>query len=480
MNKKYLILLLLAVISTEIFGLIFGNVIKKSTTQTVILKTYGFSPDDLTIQKGTTVIFKTDAGQFFWPASDPHPVHTIYPQFDPREPIDPKKTWSFTFNKVGIWKFHDHLNPYFTGQITVLDQKQTSLNSNPCGKEGSKIQCWQAKINTTLEQNGLDKAFDVLADLYNSDSDFAVSCHGFTHTLGQKAYELFSQNKPFSLTPKVSYCGYGFYHGFMEAMYQSTGNLAGAGKFCRDIGEKLKEQTFDARGACYHGIGHGITDPHDARYQDKPQAMIDAGLKTCEKVSENQSDLFRCATGVYNATEILMSSRQYGFSIDPENPLGICNKQKIQYKSACYQNMVPPLLAVNAGDLEKSALSAEKIPEDENAVLTVNAIMVEAAHQNSPTAKNVSKYITFCRSLQNRLEQTCINSLSEGLMKYGPPQNEYKEAVAFCSSDLLSAQEKSGCYSRILSILRIWYSVDKSREICQSVDTKYQWQNCQY
>lgn len=81
----------------------------------------GFSPAELTIAKGETVTFRTTNGELFWPASNLHPSHTIYPEFDPLTPVQPNTVWSFTFEKPGEWKFHDHLAPYFTGVITVTE-----------------------------------------------------------------------------------------------------------------------------------------------------------------------------------------------------------------------------------------------------------------------------------------------------------------------------------------------------------------------
>ncbi|MBX9765383.1 cupredoxin domain-containing protein [Patescibacteria group bacterium] len=81
----------------------------------------GFSPDELSIKAGDTVTFKTVTGELFWPASNLHPSHLVYPEFDPTEPIQPNAVWSFTFTKPGEWKYHDHLAPYYTGVITVTE-----------------------------------------------------------------------------------------------------------------------------------------------------------------------------------------------------------------------------------------------------------------------------------------------------------------------------------------------------------------------
>jgi plastocyanin len=87
----------------------------------VTLTPDGFVPAEVTIQKGQTIAFNTTTKNLFWPASNLHPSHTIYPEFDPLEPVQPGAMWSFTFTKTGEWKFHDHLAPYFTGVITVVE-----------------------------------------------------------------------------------------------------------------------------------------------------------------------------------------------------------------------------------------------------------------------------------------------------------------------------------------------------------------------
>lgn len=92
---------------------------KSGETHTITLTSDGFVPNSITIKKGDTIIVRTTAGKHFWPASDIHPTHGIYPEFDPQDAIAPNKTWSFKFEKIGKWRFHDHLAPYFTGTIIV-------------------------------------------------------------------------------------------------------------------------------------------------------------------------------------------------------------------------------------------------------------------------------------------------------------------------------------------------------------------------
>ncbi len=88
----------------------------------IVLTEDGFVPDTISIRRGTTVVFTSTTGEYFWPASNLHPSHSIYSEFDPKEPIAPDGSWSFRFDKPGEWRFHDHIAPYYTGTITVTEE----------------------------------------------------------------------------------------------------------------------------------------------------------------------------------------------------------------------------------------------------------------------------------------------------------------------------------------------------------------------
>ena len=84
-----------------------------------MLSDHGFVPDELFIGKGETVTFRAEIERQFWPASNLHPDHSIYPEFDPQRPLQPQEEWSFVFERPGTWRFHDHLRSYYTGTIYV-------------------------------------------------------------------------------------------------------------------------------------------------------------------------------------------------------------------------------------------------------------------------------------------------------------------------------------------------------------------------
>ncbi len=78
-----------------------------------------YDPSEITIRKGQTVVFVNKSSDWRWPASNLHPTHDIYPEFDPKEPVAPEGSWTFRFDKAGVWRMHDHLAPYITGTVTV-------------------------------------------------------------------------------------------------------------------------------------------------------------------------------------------------------------------------------------------------------------------------------------------------------------------------------------------------------------------------
>ena len=90
-------------------------------TATVVYTDAGFSPQTLTIAQGGSVTFinQTTAGKMSV-ASDEHPAHTIYPEFDQyKTSARGQKEFTFTFTKSGTWNYHDHIKANFGGTVIV-------------------------------------------------------------------------------------------------------------------------------------------------------------------------------------------------------------------------------------------------------------------------------------------------------------------------------------------------------------------------
>lgn len=440
-------------------------------TSTVIYDESGFQPAEIKVKIGQTVTFINKSNKPFWPASDPHPSHGGYGQFDPRQPIGLEQSWSFVFNEEGVWNYHDHLLSNKRGVVYVGDSSRPN-----CSQGASGPSCWEAMILNVLETKGLDAAFGMLSELYSNDPAFASECHSYAHKLGEAAYKDFSHTGNVDITSKTSYCGYGFYHGFMESLLYETGDARPAREFCHYVGEKLKEETSDAEGACYHGIGHGAVDGSDPTQWSDPQAMIRPGLELCEAISGDASKLYRCVTGAYNAIEILSTDSKYNLKMIEENPFGLCHKQKPEYMEGCYTNMLPAVLRLTSNDFTKTLEFITALPESSGGRPVRTEVISALLHEFIRFMLQDQNYrieyaIALCHGMKDPDRLACIGGLSGGHMKYGEPRNEYIKSLAFCTHENLYPDEENVCYRHILTRLRIWYSIDRTREICRLAPT---------
>ncbi len=92
----------------------------------------GFSSQEVRIKKGGTVTWTNSGGSAMWVASAQHPTHTIYSGTTLAAHCDDAtdvsfdqcktgSTYSFTFNKVGTWAYHNHNNASHFGKVVVIE-----------------------------------------------------------------------------------------------------------------------------------------------------------------------------------------------------------------------------------------------------------------------------------------------------------------------------------------------------------------------
>jgi plastocyanin len=136
-TKKIIAIVVVVVIVASIFGVLKTQGIFTKTDDNVlgggILGPYenpaativrtndGYEPRDVTISAGEAVSFVNNSDDFHWPASDIHPTHSIYSEFDPDAPVAPGETWTFIFEDAGEWQYHDHIRANLKGIITVIE-----------------------------------------------------------------------------------------------------------------------------------------------------------------------------------------------------------------------------------------------------------------------------------------------------------------------------------------------------------------------
>ncbi|MDZ4231717.1 MAG: hypothetical protein U1C72_00500, partial [Candidatus Pacearchaeota archaeon] len=228
----------------------------------------GFSPKTLRVQPGETVTFVTTLKEGFWPASNIHPTHELYVEFDAAGTIKRNEPWSFIFEKEGTWRFHDHTNPFFTG--TIIVQAQGGIGLGTLGDAdcadlaalelAEQEKCWDMRLYEAFAAGGAAAAMEEFETLYNASPAFvAKGCHWYAHRVGEEAYGGYRAGGELDLPGKVVSCSYGFVHGFLEHLFREEQDAKKAVAMCEELTESYQDTLPRIRLNCYHAIGHGFT-----------------------------------------------------------------------------------------------------------------------------------------------------------------------------------------------------------------------------
>ncbi len=345
--------------------------IAHSQTQIIEMTPNGFEPESVTVDVNSTIIFLNKDSEPRWPASNVHPTHELYAEFDPKKPINPSESWPFSPKRAGKWKYHDHLFPHKRGTITVIDENinvkdETKKNNssftnnikiilNNIWTEIKKIFSLNTKsthpkkiietamflkltseqqtktIKEITEREGAEKAWKYIKEAFRGQGGSSGNIHDLTHLVGSLIYE----EKGFK---GLGICSvefaFGCYHGFLDkAFAKSLDSLLDAEKACLKLGAKNSNAISGPVASCIHGIGHGVASFYSTN-------DLKAALKTCRKLTIGKE---YCFDGVF--MEFVRNAPQSFFKKD--DLLYPCNQLEKEfgytYSFACGRNQ-PSLL----------------------------------------------------------------------------------------------------------------------------------------
>ena len=437
----------------------------------------GFDPAVLAIEKGDTVNFLAGDGVSFWPATDLHPLHNVYPEFDSEKPIE---KWGFTFNRAGVWEYHDHLRPYLRGEIIVAGEKKTET-LDPCQNQENQnislyVPCWVKRAEEAFAQGGLNQAFLELSSLYSEYPEFRSLCHDMTHLLGSVAYREFSQKNNLIPSARSSFCGYGFYHGFIESLLADKKSLEEGRIFCntltQDRNTQEKVQFSNSVYSCYHGLGHGTFDTLDGMLWSDEKKMTERALAACKGLPEEEERIKQCATGVFNALANAYLGGDYKLKFKTDDPLWICRKQE-QFSKYCYTEVAVAYIRDHRLDYGKAAELINSIGSEDGASGAVIGYIADEARMRIKNI-NLEDFALKCNSLAKHLKNPCIEGVLIALLGWSTPGKEYESLLSFCRFPAFGAEAQDFCFSYFLPRLGTIYSKEKADEICGSIiEEKY-------
>jgi hypothetical protein len=436
-----------------LLGFIYaGPAAAHSPTVVIEMTSEGFVPREVTVDTETIINFVNKDTVDRWPASNVHPTHDLYPEFDPQHPIPPGDLWIFRPKRAGEFKYHDHLLPHKRGTLTVIPEESPSPSTSPAeqsspsflrrlllrlnaffervfktGREllergtppleaaafaGLSETEQHAYLASLKEEQGPAAAWSYVKSAYTDTSGAALG--GRAHDLAHFTGEMIFQDRGLNgLALCDATFAFGCYHGFTEAAFaESLDPLLDIARSCETVGAPGSGPWA----SCIHGIGHGVATFFDA-------VELANALATCDRLGPGA---LYCHDGVF---------MEFSFSAPPSfysgaDPLAPCTTVAEQYRPACARNQ-PSVLQHRLGLSREAAAAACSEAASNIAESCIDAIGFAIAQESQGDPEII---IARCREIKNPpLEARCVSAAAGELVFQNIPNWQAGSAVA-CDS----------------------------------------------
>ena len=349
-----------------------------SQTQVIEMTPNGFEPQSITVDQNSSVIFINKDDKSRWPASNIHPTHELYPEFDPRKPVGPKESWAFKPKRIGEWKFHDHLFPHIRGVIRVIDENGSGIKTSEEKIESNPLNTFTAKVKNAInnfvnkmkslfsfkkisnpeasgqvqlpnkeefkklsydiqakeikgvaKSNDASEAWKYIKDVFKGEGGSSGNIHDLAHLSGILLYEGIGFE---GIKDCSAQFAFGCYHGFLDKAFEKNlDRLLDAQNACLKLNPQGNIEGPVA--SCIHGIGHGVASYYST-------SDLKKALTSCRQLTLGKE---YCFDGVF--MEFVRSAPISFFKKD--DPLYPCNMLEEQfgytYSFSCGRNQ-PSLL----------------------------------------------------------------------------------------------------------------------------------------
>lgn len=507
-----------------------------SQTQIIEMTKDGFEPSSVSVDINTTIIFLNKDSESRWPASNVHPTHEIYPEFDPKRPIKPDASWSFKPARAGEWRFHDHLFPHYRGILTVTKENGTeskvvskvekkflvdivrsaisnlfskiknifaSLNKSTkqislLSAEGFKKLSYEDQVKElkkTAEVNS-SKPWEYVKNVFKGEGGSSGNIHDLAHLAGLLIYERDGFSGIKNCTQEFAF---GCYHGFLDrAFAKNLDHLLDAENACK----KLASGISGPVASCIHGIGHGIASFYNT--QDLKKSLtscrkLTAGSEYCfdgvfmEYVRSASQSFFKKDDLLYpcNALEREFGYA-YSFSCGRNQPSLLMGRFKIgfeevskiclssnskPFKEGCFDSLGFSVAATGA--VEQIIASCQSTHESEYVARCIKAAAGEMVFQEIPNWEEKSE--TVCNSFP-QLRSECTAHIERLIKEYGrvrkinfKPRQEREDDNSYLRRQIKVCYEsggRDGCYKQVADLLYNTFGLSKTLNLL-SANEKY-------
>lgn len=486
---------LLLVILTAL-SLIFPQVSFAHSAPVIVkITASGFEPSEITIDSDTTLMFENSDKVNRWPASDIHPTHDIYPDFDPTKAIKPGENWEFRPKRVGTFKFHDHLFPHIKGVLTIagestedsaaenvtplnlqkevdratshgnlrLKNKNGSSDSyirdqmDYCFKNGGRDFCYKDLSYLLFYQYNLKDILDLLQKNENYQGVFS-RCHELTHYLSRLAYQ---KEKSISAVYDQcsSVCHGGCYHGVIEQFLADK-------KLSITNGSQINEEVPRACGRlqdykvpllydeCIHGIGHGTMYINDGD--------LIAALSLCDLLPV-EKDRQTCYSGAFMENSSSSTNLDHPSKfIKAEDPMYPCNILDEKYLPLCYRYQSSHFAIITQSNWLEVGRLCFQVPKEyqKSCFLTVGSNQVGFT-------QDFDTIISDCNLMPSKeAKDFCFQGAVDAFaIRY---RDDFKKGVSFCEK--INVEFQSSCFRQYGESVSSWSDDPGQRvKLCSNI-----------
>ena len=489
-----------------LFFLIFvfsPSVFAHSEVKVVEMTQNGFEAQQITVDQNSSVIFINKDTQDRWPASNVHPTHEIYPEFDPKRPIKIGESWVFKPTKVGEWKYHDHMLPHYRGVITVTSEAGTTSIQSPSLFENFKTSISNLftkfknflgsfkkspKINTLAHQDfkkltppqqeeelrkisqsqGAAKSWEYIKEVFKGEAGSSGNIHDLSHLSGILIYDSVGFEGIKQCSAQFSF---GCFHGFLDqAFKKDLTHLMDAQNACL----KLGRENSGPVASCIHGIGHGVASFHST-------ADLKASLQSCRKLTSGReycfdgvfmefvrsapNNFYKADDSLYpcnalekdfgpaysfecgrNQPSMLMGRFKKGF----EEVVSICQSaQSKPFKQGCFDSLGFSLAA--SQNVDQIVSGCLTIQDPQFISRCAKAAAGELVFQEAPNWDQKSKAV--CNSISEGRDE-CLQHVNRLISDYN--RTPSGDLDSFVREQLKSCYEingRDGCYKKAAEVL---------------------------
>lgn len=446
-----------------------------SKTHEVVLGESGYVPQKINIKKSDTIVFATTLNKPFWPASNPHPNHTQFKDFDPKKGTKPGEVWTFRFETPGVFTYHDHLNPSYTGSVSVSetnlfkkalsslqgwwrmnfvshdDKYVNSLSTKCVGMEWENrqvfIDCWNKYFADFQKDFGPQKTLSILDKLTKKGTISLSDCHNFADQIGSDAYWQEVSGGKFKINQDYGLCSNGFMHGYMLEHVSHGQDFEASFRLCESLnvfGESLSRE-------CFAGAGSGLAYYYWNFLGNDIAKIVENSKVKCRNAGSNVDS---CIYGVYGGMEHLyLKIHGSDINIDTKTPFAVCAKESVErYTPYCYEKTVRPLFAELDFDIRKTIDWILTIPYPvirKNEAKNIGNFVSQFWIYNSE--KDLYRAIDSCSLFPDGLYMYCVEGVYEGVFSNLDAAGKF---LGFnCNLNGLGNKEKEMCVKKMTEVL---------------------------